>query len=96
MTVPVECIPLFVKAGTVLPLAQPTLNTDDPASWKLTALIFGDGSRSATLFEDDGSVNPELTEVHLEWDAAARSGRTKRSSPAEKTKYEIIEWRLMP
>src|SRR5258708_2843871 len=35
--VPLEHIPLFIKAGTVLPLARPTLDTDDPESWRLTA-----------------------------------------------------------
>jgi alpha-glucosidase (family GH31 glycosyl hydrolase) len=30
--VPLERIPLFVKAGTLLPLAEPTLHTADPGA----------------------------------------------------------------
>ncbi len=96
VSVPVEQIPLFVKAGTVLPLAQPTLSTDDPAAWNLTALVFGDGSRSTTLFEDDGSCAPQLTEVQLEWDAAAHSGRLKRNGREQKPSYTVVEWKPVP
>jgi alpha-D-xyloside xylohydrolase len=96
VTVPLEHIPLFVKAGSVLPLAQPTLSTDDSAPWNLTALVFGDGSRSAALFEEDGSFAPRLTEVQLEWDATAHSGRIKRNGPEQKTGYTVVEWKAVP
>jgi alpha-D-xyloside xylohydrolase len=96
VSVPLEHIPLFVKAGAVLPLAAPTLSTDDPAAWNLTALVFGDGRRPATLFEDDASFSPQLTEVQLEWDAAAHSGRIKRTGPAQKTGYTVLEWKPVP
>lgn len=35
VSVPLEQIPLFVKTGTLLPLAESTLHTDDPGSWRL-------------------------------------------------------------
>jgi alpha-D-xyloside xylohydrolase len=96
VSVPLEHIPLFVKAGAVLPLAAPTLSTDDPAGWNLTALVFGDGSRPATLFEDDGSFDPQLPEVQLEWNAASHSGRIKRTGPEQKPSYSVLEWKPMP
>ena len=36
---PLEQIPLFAKSGTILPLAQPSLHVEDPASWKLEAHV---------------------------------------------------------
>jgi alpha-D-xyloside xylohydrolase len=91
--VPVGRIPLFVKTGTVLPLAQATLDTADPASRKLTVWVYGDGERAATLFEDDGSWAPALDSVQLNWDNAAKSGRVLRSAPSLTNAYEILSWK---
>ena len=96
ISVPPDRIPLFVKSGTILPLAQPTLSTEDTESWKLTALVFGDGSRPATLFEDDGTFEPQLTKVGLEWDAAAKAGKLTRTAPAQPNTYTVVEWKPMP
>jgi alpha-D-xyloside xylohydrolase len=86
--VPLERIPLWVKAGTVLPLAEPTLNTDDPRSFKLTALVYGDGHRSATLYEDNGALSPILTPVTVAWDESKKAGSM---SPA--TRYQVVAWK---
>jgi len=93
--VPLERIPLFVKSGAVLPLAQPTLHTDDPQSWKLTALVYGDGSRAATLYEDDGATAPLLNAVTLSWDAGKKAGTVSRASPPDGSAYEVVEWKQM-
>jgi alpha-D-xyloside xylohydrolase len=96
VSVPLDRIAVFVKSGTVLPLAQPTLSTEDPDSWKLTALVFGDGSRPATLFEDDGTFEPRLTSVQLNWDPAAKAGRLVRAGAAQANAYSVTEWKAMP
>lgn len=96
LTVPVEQVPLFVKAGAVLPLAQPTLSTDDPASWRLTARVYGDGSQGCALFEDDGSWAPVLPVVRLTWDAGAGTGRETRAAEAKGPHYEVVEWKQIP
>jgi alpha-D-xyloside xylohydrolase len=96
VTVPLERIPLFVKAGTVLPLATPTLHTDDPASWQLSVRVFGDGARGATLFEDDGGFTPALAEVSFTWDAAAGTGKLVRHGPATAARYSVTEWKTVP
>lgn len=91
--VPLERIPLFVKAGTLLPLAEPTLHTADPASWRITALAYGSGTAAGTLFEDDGALDPGLTEVRLRWDGAGSSGSVERSGAGRGPRYEIIAWK---
>jgi hypothetical protein len=77
----------------VLPLAQATLDTDDPASRKLTVWVYGDGGRAATLFEDDGSWSPALDMVQLDWDSATKTGRILRSSPSLTNAYEVLSWK---
>jgi alpha-D-xyloside xylohydrolase len=93
---PLERIPLFIKAGTVLPLAQPTLNTDDPASRRLNVLVFGNGSRAATLFEDDGGWSPALDSVRLEWNATEKSGSMVRSNQSTAQGYQVTSWKQIP
>ena len=89
--VPLDRIPLFVKGGTILPLAKPTLHTDDPSSWHLTVQVYGDGSRTARLFEDDGTFTPAMPEVRLEWDAVKKTGQLTGA-----TRYTVKEWKTVP
>jgi alpha-D-xyloside xylohydrolase len=90
---PLEQIPIFVKAGTILPLAEPTLHTEDPASWRLLVQVYGDRPAPATLYEDDGGWNPSLAEVTLTWDAQTRSGSLKRSGGAAGPRYDVAGWK---
>ena len=92
LEIALERIPIFVKAGTILPLAQPTQSTDDPAAWILEARVFGDGARETRLYEDDGSANPRLTEVNLNWNPATETGRFSRSAPSNGPSYSISKW----
>ncbi|MCU1258937.1 MAG: glycoside hydrolase family 31 [Bryobacterales bacterium] len=78
---PLERIPIFVRGGTILPLADITLHTDDPASWNLTAMIYSDGAATGTLYEEDG------TEVRYTWDGGNFRGAGKR--------YVITDRKLM-
>jgi alpha-D-xyloside xylohydrolase len=89
LDVPLDQIPIFVKSGTLLPLAEPTLHTDDPASWRLTVQVYGNGRTPAKLYEDDGNWAPPLSEVQLSWDDARKSGSLTRSGPG---KYEVAKW----
>jgi alpha-D-xyloside xylohydrolase len=91
--VPLSEIPVFIKAGTILPLAKSTMHTDDPESWKLTAWVFGMNAQPAILFEDDGSINPELVEVKLIWDNEKQEGRLERAGKQPEPHYDVTEWK---
>jgi alpha-D-xyloside xylohydrolase len=93
LAVPLERIPIFVRAGTLLPLAEPTLHTDDPASGRLTVTRYGDGDARCTLYEEDGALDPAITEVALSWSAAGAAGSLRRSGPARAPRYRVVEWR---
>jgi alpha-D-xyloside xylohydrolase len=76
-------IPLFIKTGSVLPIAAITNSTADVNSRKIAVRIFGDGHLPFELASDDG---PSL---RLTWDAAARRGYVQQSGPRQ---YQINEW----
>ena len=92
---PIEQIPLFVKSGTLLPLAQVTLHTADPASYRLTAQVYGAESASASVYEDDGSAPAALEELKLSWNASNKSGSVKRGGPSHIPQYEVVEWKTL-
>ena len=88
VSVPLEQIPLFVQSGTVLPLGEPTMYTDDPKSRKLTVLVFGDGHQAATLYEDNGGPAPTLGSVTISWDGSKQVGAVSHAGA-----YQVVEWK---
>jgi alpha-D-xyloside xylohydrolase len=94
---PLEQIPLFVKSGTLLPLAKPTLSTDHPASFNLSVRVYGHGQHSFVLYEDDGLPAPEFTQVRLTWDATKQAGSVERTGPKRGHSYTVTKWeRVVP
>ena len=89
---PIEQIPLFVKSGSILPLAEITGHTDDPMSLRLHPQVYGDRPVPATVFEDDGRWNPDLTEVTLSWNG---QGQVRRSGNGNGPRYEVGEWKVV-
>jgi alpha-D-xyloside xylohydrolase len=92
---PLAQIPIFVKSDTLLPLAEATLHTDDPASWRITVQVYGDRPRPATLYEDDGAFAPALDEVVLSWDSSRRAGSVKRAAQRSGPAYDIVAWNVV-
>ena len=90
---PIEQIPIFVKSGAILPLAESTLHTGDPGSWRLTVNVYGENPAPASLYEDDGAWAPALTELALAWDPARRSGTATRAGNAAGPRYEVVAWK---
>ncbi len=84
---PLEQIPIFVKSGTILPLAQPTPDTRDAGSFRLEVRVYGERPAAATLYEDDDSGAPSLAEVTLAWDPAAKTGTIRGAA-----RYDAVAW----
>ena len=89
---PLEQIPIFVKAGSILPLAEATGHTEDAASRRLRVQVYGGNPAPATVFEDDGSWNPVLNEVTLSWNL---QGSVRRSGNGNGPRYEVAEWKFV-
>ena len=96
---PLSQIPLFVKYGSLLPLAQPTNHTDDPASLQLTLRIYGHGNLPVTLVEEDSKTfafeQGLFNRVTIEWTQKFRIGRTKRVGNAPCPRYSVIGIQVM-
>ena len=80
-----EKIPVYVKAGSVLPLAMITNSTADATARELTALVFGDGSLPFEM----GTTRGETLE--LRWDASRHDGSVKQRGTS--TPYRILSWK---
>lgn len=90
---PLEQIPMFVKVGAILPLAEPALHTEDAASWRVFVQVYGGQPAPAALYEDDGGWDPALAEVTLRWDPQTQTGTVTRSGASRGPRYEITGWK---
>ena len=52
---PIDTLPLFVRAGSILPLGSPVLNADQPQSIA-SVRVYPGGNATFTLFQDDGNT----------------------------------------
>ena len=91
-SVPLGQIPVFVKSGTLLPLAKPTLHTGEAASYQLDVRGYGTGPLTCTLYEDDGSVGPKWTTVMLNWNENEGEGTVRRTGPKQSYEYVVSTW----
>lgn len=70
-------IPVFVRAGTILPLAPAILHTDDLPGGPLDLQIYPGANATFTLTEDDGQTTAYamglVRRVTFAWDEAART-----------------------
>ncbi|MFA6112126.1 MAG: DUF5110 domain-containing protein [Candidatus Latescibacterota bacterium] len=94
--VPLERVPLYVRADSLLPLAGPALHADDPAARRLTVRVYGTGANGIDLIEDDGvSYDYEtggLNRLWIRWDATAGRGTAERQGTARVPEYEVVGW----
>jgi alpha-D-xyloside xylohydrolase len=93
MSAPLEQIPIFVKSGSLLPLADVTLHTDDPASGALTVMVYGKSDATLTLYEEGGEQKPALSELQLSWSASRRAGSVRRVGPVRAPNYRVRQWK---
>ncbi len=84
---PIDTLPLFVRAGSIIPLGTTVLSTDEKQD--LTKIrVYAGANGDFTLFDDDGTTyayekgNSRITQLH--WDDAAKKFiATGATSPAQ-------------
>ena len=90
-----EQIPLYVKAGTLLPLSVPLENIGAKAVFDLTVYRFGLPPASFVLYEDDGDSNAFATgkqnQIRLQWDASGHS-IVRTGEYKGPPRYRIVNW----
>lgn len=82
-----EKIPVYVKAGSIVPLAAATNSTADAASHHLTACVFGDGSLPFSMQTPSGDT------LQITWNAASKTGAIVQHGKARP--YTIAGWKQM-
>lgn len=89
---PLGKIPIFVKSGALIPLAQPTQHVGEPGAKKISVHVYGNGSLGGSLFEDDGETfdyqKGAFNWLELRWDGAKIDA--KSSAPRGSFQYEIL------
>ncbi len=90
-----DLLPLFVKEGTILPLADPINFIGKNQSFAITCYVFGKKSSSATLFEDGyenfGYEKGLYNIVNLTWDG--KKGSVKKRGTYKGSMYKIAAWK---
>lgn len=77
ITVPLDRMPVYVKEGTLLPLAKVTNSTEDKDSRLLTVRAYGDVKESFVLYEDDGSWDVSLQKNEIIWNTKQKKASLK-------------------
>lgn len=72
-------LPLYVKAGSLLPLARPVQYVGEDTVFKLDCKVFGAPEASCTLFEDDGVSYAYERGVFNDVTLTARKNKVKLS-----------------
>jgi alpha-D-xyloside xylohydrolase len=87
-------LPIFIKEGTILPIAKPVEHVSPDTEFEITCFVYGAGDTSGRLFEDDGvTFNYETglyNMVNLSW--RKNKGSIKRSGHFKETRYHIKKW----
>jgi len=90
-------LPIFIKEGTILPLAKPVEHIAPGTKFEITCFVYGDHKTTGSLFEDDGvTFNYEkgnYNSVNLSWDK--NKGTIKRNGPLKNTMYNIVKWQVI-
>jgi len=74
VSAPIDTIPLFVRAGSIVPLGSEVLSTDDPQTI-VRVLVYPGSDGDFTIYNDDGKTyayengNSQIT--HLHWNNTA-------------------------
>lgn len=84
-------IPVFVKAGSVIPLAQVGDSSAGVESRKLSVLVFGNGSLPWRMRP---GTEPQ---IEISWDPQAGHGSVKQSKRLQSgdRPYQVVAWRPM-
>jgi alpha-D-xyloside xylohydrolase len=92
---PQEEIPVFVKANTLLPVAEPVECVRPDTEFALTIQLFGAKPGRIVLYEDDGVTfdfeKGKQNRLELSWDG--KSGMTiKTGDYTGPSRYKIVRW----
>jgi len=87
-------LPLFVKDGSIVPVATPLNFVDDNVIFEITCKVFGEAPTSFTLFEDDGItynfLNGNFNKLVL--NVVNGKGSVERKGNFNRARYNVKNW----
>lgn len=90
-------LPIFIKEGTILPLANPVEHVGKATKFEITCFVYGGNPTPTTLFEDDGTSfdyeKGNYNMVTLSWQK--NKGLVKRSGEFKNVRYVVKKWQMI-
>jgi alpha-D-xyloside xylohydrolase len=87
-------IPIFIKEGSIVPLAQPVEFVEQGKPFVIICKVYGKMASEAVLFEDDGNTynfeKGDFNWVKLSW--RDNKGKIERDGKYKKKLYNITGW----
>lgn len=87
-------IPIFVKEGTILPMAKPVEHIEPDTKFEITCYVYGSQPTGSELFEDDGvTFNFEkgsYSTIGLSWQNG--KGKANRKGNFKMSRYIVKNW----
>lgn len=89
-------LPLFVKEGSIVPVATPLNFIDDHTVFEITCKVFGNTPAPFSLFEDDGVTYNFQKGVYnkVVLSVANGKGSTERKGNFKGVRYNIKDWKF--
>jgi alpha-D-xyloside xylohydrolase len=91
---PLEQIPLFVKEGTILPIAKPVQYVTPSTVFEITCHTYGKACHVTQLFEDNDYTNDykngAFTWLTLEWNG--KTGKISRAGNYPVHRHKVVGW----
>jgi alpha-D-xyloside xylohydrolase len=97
MKTELDQLPIFIKEGTILPVAKPVEYVAPDTKFEITCLVYGNNSAGSTLFEDDGTTfnyeKGNYNTISLDW--KNKKGTIKRVGHYKNIMYIIKGWKVI-
>lgn len=96
VSIALDELPLFVKGGTILPLADPLQFITESSIFRITCQVYGDpDDAQSTLFEDDGVSYDFEKKNQYNWlklGVKKGKGYCKRQGTFDGRRYDVKRW----
>ena len=100
ITKPLDQIPVFVKSGTLLPLAKPVESVKLDTCFALTIRVYGNSPAPIALYEDDGVTydfeRGSQNRIELTWNKSAGGQSSSSGHYSGAGRYRVETWSVMP
>ena len=95
ITASVDTIPVFVKSGSIIPLADPVEHVTPETVFNLEVRVYGKHPAVFTLVEDDGvSITGPSNRVTLQYKSGS-AGKVDRKGDFQGERYTVKEWKTV-